>query len=258
MISSQLQKILLTRIGQGQGANFYIIHPPPRMREEDADRFLACFIEEFCCKLIENCSKKGGTHKRPLEHWDILSFSPGKRDYKMEEGDFNELVRGQSFPPVELPRKIYVVNNADRIPPLYANKLLKTLEEPHPLSSIFFLNPSRRPLLPTVESRAVILRLSSSSSTSTDTLPQELENALTLFKKDPRKGRDELIQQIGQHPAAEEKVLSRLFDFFLEKTDLNYSQLHKIVQELKWYQKSRAFRNSMAERFFTLLDIGLN
>ena len=259
MISSvSLQKILLSKWKEDKVAHFYILRSPFQLSHKG--EFLSEWIEEFCLQVLQwnlNLSRPRALGRWKGGHPDILSLSPpDKQDYKMEEGHFNELIREQFFNPIELSRKIFIVHQAQKIRKDYGNKLLKMLEEPHPQSSIFFLNPSHRPMLPTIESRGIKLNLfpprEKLSNQSEFSLPEKMEQALSQWWKNPKQFGD-LLEQLKNHPEEQEKVLSRLLSETLKQNN-SYRQLDSLCRELVWYEKSRTFHNSIAERFFGLLQ----
>ncbi|MQB01489.1 MAG: DNA polymerase III subunit delta' [Actinobacteria bacterium] len=61
--------------------------------------------------------------------------------------------------PFEATRKIFIIEEADRMNPQAQNALLKTLEEPQPDTTFILISEHEQELLPTVQSRCVIIRL---------------------------------------------------------------------------------------------------
>lgn len=84
--------------------------------------------------------------------------------------DVREIVNSLYLTPFELPRRFYILENAESMSEICQNKLLKSLEEP-PARVCFILCATRK-LLDTVESRCHLLRLA-----PFDTATVELELA---------------------------------------------------------------------------------
>lgn len=61
--------------------------------------------------------------------------------------------------PFEATRKVFIVEEADRMNPQAQNALLKTLEEPQPDTTFILISEHEEELLPTVHSRCVVIRL---------------------------------------------------------------------------------------------------
>ena len=61
--------------------------------------------------------------------------------------------------PFEASRKVFIVEEADRMNPPAQNALLKTLEEPQPDTTFILISEHEEELLPTIHSRCVVMRL---------------------------------------------------------------------------------------------------
>lgn len=79
------------------------------------------------------------------------------RDYKVE--NLSELFTFLGYRGIQSQKRFVVFEHSELITPIIANKLLKTLEEPVGDLTLFWLNPTGAKLLPTIESRALTLRL---------------------------------------------------------------------------------------------------
>ena len=211
MISAEaIQNIILNNWNKQRAANFYIIC-------SRSHSFLSNWMEHFCTRFLSqhlHLSPDMAQKRFQSGHPDLLWLSPPpKGHYKMEEKHLEELIRGQYFHPMELPRKLFIVADTHKIRQDYASKLLKTLEEPHPLSSIFFLNPGTHPMLPTIESRSILLRLPT--------------------------------------PSSETDELSSIIDTILENCE-DYAVLDELQRELDQCEASATFHNNAQARLFGL------
>lgn len=124
--------------------------PIPRPKAQDVDRQVE-EAEETLAEVMEE------RRKAPLWSGPDGMSSHGVASARL-------LLRKVSLTPVEAPRKVFIVGDAERLIPQEANPeaanaLLKVLEEP-PADTVFLLTASEpRRLLPTIRSRAVVLRL---------------------------------------------------------------------------------------------------
>jgi len=83
-----------------------------------------------------------------------LELLIGDREHRMDEGLCHEI----SLKPFLGGRKIAIINDADALNPEGANSLLKTLEEPPPRSVLILLSERLDKQLPTIRSRAQLIR----------------------------------------------------------------------------------------------------
>ena len=161
-----LSQILLNKAANKELAHFYILETSAP--EEEAKKILIDFTHQF----IKDYYQKIESHKQSMtnlmDHPDVYVLGQSHsedeksdKSFKVEEAE--GLSRFFEFKPIQGQRKFAVVTEAHRINPIVANKWLKLFEEPQGNSTIFLLNPRRTQLLPTIHSRAIHLRLPSSS-----------------------------------------------------------------------------------------------
>lgn len=112
-------------------------------------------------------------------HPDVHIYQPeNKADlYSIEA--IRTFIQEMPLPPYESPYKVYIFGKADRMLPVHANALLKTLEEKPAFAVIFLLATNLRALLPTIISRCQKLYLPSHIAPTADPKFQE---ALSLFQ----------------------------------------------------------------------------
>ena len=236
MISAKnIGEILLYNWNNNRAANFYIVC-------SRSGRFLSDWMETFCIQFLSQhleLAPKKALRRFKQGHPDLLYLTPPKDGhYKMEDNHLEELIRGQYFHPIELPRKLFVIADAHKIRRDYASRLLKTLEEPHPLSSIFFLNPHSHAMLPTIESRSILLRLPLPPSANPPTTSSLDELTLNLKSASP----------------FHERTLSSIVDKILDTCE-DYATLSQLQQELKWCETSATYYNNPQARFYGLLKL---
>jgi len=89
-------------------------------------------------------------------HPDCHLVVPDGQTIKIEQ--IRELQRLAALKPYEGPRKIFIVDEAERMPPVTANALLKTLEEPPDRTVLVLILSQAKALPPTVLSRCQVVR----------------------------------------------------------------------------------------------------
>lgn len=110
-------------------------------------------VPDDSCGVCASCRKiSSGNH--PDIH--LLSPLPDKRDISVEQ--LREMQRELSLRPYESPRKVCIIDPAERLNVSSSNSLLKTLEEPPGNTMIILLTENAGMLLPTIRSRCQLVR----------------------------------------------------------------------------------------------------
>jgi len=260
----RLERVLLERFRRQSLGHFYIV----KAKQETA---LIDWAKNFLVDVLIDSGLDAASAKRRLDqgHPDILWLTPKDDNYKIENDDFGALFSAMAHKPLELAWRFIVVEKPHSIGDVYANKLLKTLEEPSDYCSILFLHSESRSLLQTIESRAITLNLNfetknfeeftSSSSDLAGHLTQWCRAHPELF---------ELAEELPQNPAALSSELAQLAKEkgqraeeclmngilrFAQQHIADPAQLSELIRACEHGHQSRTFHNSNAERFFTLI-----
>lgn len=129
----------------GLGHAYLFLSEDGLVREE----FLLLAAKRVFCKRIcgvcPSCLNIDGG-----SHYDVKSHDGGKLKVK----DINELTESAAVKPVSGDRKLYLIDNADRLSAQAQNKLLKTYEEPPSFVTVILAASDENGLLPTIRSRA--------------------------------------------------------------------------------------------------------
>jgi len=147
------------------------------------------------CGNCSACRRVGaGTHP------DCLLVTPDGQTIKIEQ--IRELQRLAALRPLEGPRKIFIIDEADRMPPVTANALLKTLEEPPDRTVLILILSQLRALPPTVLSRCQVVRFAPLAEAEAVTVLQEhgVDDATARFLAHACQGRVGLA--LARDPAA--------------------------------------------------------
>ena len=113
---------------------------------------------QSCRKITENC------------HPDVKHYEPEGQFIKI--GQMRELSREVFFRPFEGKRRVFILDEADKMNLESANSILKTLEEPPESSHLILISNKPNELLSTIRSRCQIYRFGSLP-------PSNIEQVLT-------------------------------------------------------------------------------
>ena len=159
---------------------------------------------------IESWEQKPNVSTAQMGHPDILILHPesGRANYVVD--NFDEYLTEINYRPRQWEYRYIIIEAADRIPPIVANKLLMSLEFTPTWCIHFLLCDSKRPMLPTVESRAVNINLNledirdkTLAPAAEIKLPANLQDLLKDIQKNTEQSRRweaDLLQLILQHP----------------------------------------------------------
>lgn len=174
---------------------------------------------------------------------------------------------------MELKYKWVVWHECEKITTALANKLLKTLEEPPEKTVILFTTTEKAPLLPTIESRAIKIRLPKQQSL--DPVQDELlhaqgdERLVDYLERIAQKSQNEFYQllipllRVGEiqetleflkkNKESTHLLLTHILDY--ERTRKSTPQaLDALNKRMQWFKKAQTFNQGAAERWLTLLS----
>jgi DNA polymerase III subunit delta' len=122
---------------------------------EMAERLDACGTCASCTQVIAGAHPDIDYVSKPADKSSLpIELLIGDREHRMREG----LVARLSLKPFYGGRKLAIIDDADYLQQEAANCLLKTLEEPPPNAVLFLLGTNEQRQLPTIRSRARIVR----------------------------------------------------------------------------------------------------
>lgn len=142
-------------VKNGLGHAYMLICDDPYAREE----FLKIaakrvFCDDVFADTASNIAIEGNNHL------DVRFFDGDKMNVK----SVTELTENAAIRPVVSDRKLYLIDNADKLSPQAQNKLLKTYEEPPEFLTIILACSDENGILPTIRSRAKKLNFESFTS----------------------------------------------------------------------------------------------
>ena len=126
-------------------------------------------------------------------HPDVLILPPDPPQLLIKLGQVRTLIERAHYLPAEAPRRVFIVTSGAMMKEA-ANSLLKILEEPPETVHIFLLAENPGELLPTIRSRAALVRLGA--------LPtEEIESLLAHRRHDVTVKQRALIARLAQGAA---------------------------------------------------------
>ncbi len=147
--SGRLSHAYLIEGGEGSGKTYFALL---------AARAILCGGTEKPCGKCPSCVKAlAGSHP------DLFYYSPDKKA-SMGVDTVRDIKKSVYFMPNDGDRKVYIIDEAQKMTVQAQNALLKFLEEP-PASTVFFIvTDKKESMLPTVISRTRIISTSPASS----------------------------------------------------------------------------------------------
>jgi DNA polymerase III delta prime subunit len=156
-----LKESLLSKFKTKELSHFYILSCPLSQDEARTylDEWSQDFLSDILCQKREGLSKEKALDSLKLGHADIQFIETKNKSYTVTGGEFDEFFKFLQHSANELDHKFIFVKDTHKITETLSNKLLKTLEEPPVDITIFFLDPIKKEILPTIASRAIMLNL---------------------------------------------------------------------------------------------------
>ena len=119
----------------------------------------ACLCPRRGCGACSACRRVAAGHHPDVQ---VLAPTPPKENPRgtpsLRITEVRELQHWAALAPLEGPRKVFILDEADRLTVQAAEALLKTLEEPPPRTLIVLIVANARALPPTVLSRCQLVR----------------------------------------------------------------------------------------------------
>lgn len=258
--------LLLNKWRQNKLAPFYIIRCPILQ----ASLNLSTWSLEFITQLLEekfSLTQVESAHKVEIGHPDILNIFKEKdeKEYKVSNLAIKEFIALQNYSPGNLEHRFIFFHDAQDISRILSNKLLKVLEEPQTKTTVFFLNSSNKPMLPTIESRAINLRHQLEKSLDPEIQPHFYDYFCHYFdyhKVNHPKGFLEALEkkQLGTLTELLKKDTS-FQDAFIQCSNKFMTGHHNTMEqksrwldEIKHFVDAATYHNYPQERFFGLLQ----
>ncbi len=111
------------------------------------------FAKALARRLLDSCE----TRVQKEIHPDLHILKPEGKSGLHPVEQIREMISEMHKPPFEAPKKVFIFYDAERMQPVSANALLKTLEEPDLDSAILLLTSAPNEMMPTIHSRCIHL-----------------------------------------------------------------------------------------------------
>ena len=249
-------------------SHFYILEAHSSITEKQ--KFIRKSIDQFIIDVIQtekNISRESAKSQLQLGHGDVLYITKSDKgqEYTLKSGDFDPFFNFLSYKNLELKQRFIIVENAHLIGKTLANKLLKSLEEPTPDTTIFFLTDSTSHMLDTILSRAIKWTLRDENMMHQEFIGLKSKVQLIQYLCKGSK-RSEIIGKYlnGDIPlhelldkASKKSDYEELFKILINAlTETQYFDKSKesLLNQMKWWSKARKYHNSPQETLINLLS----
>lgn len=111
---------------------------------------MQCLNEDKYCNSCKSCIEFDSNNNP-----DFLYIEPDGNSIKIEQ--IRDMQKRIQEKPIISEKKVYIINNADKMTVEAQNSLLKTLEEPPEYATIILIGSSENAFLTTIKSRCMIL-----------------------------------------------------------------------------------------------------
>ena len=241
---------LLSEIASGKLSHAYLIEGGEGCGKTYFARFAAaavlCTGDKPPCGKCPSCVKAlAGSHP------DLFYFSPDKKA-SMGVETVRDIKKSLFFMPNDGDRKVYIIDDAQKMTVQAQNALLKFIEEP-PASVLFFIVADKKEsLLPTVVSRTRIISLAPSNNADIRRF---------LMSESKKSGGEQIDEAINMAEGSPGKALKLLCRDFSRQRQLCLDFMPILVSTSK--SDAMAFLLSMklnrdgVKEFFTLLMTAL-
>lgn len=250
---------------QRELAHFYLLTPTAHNSTNDLK--LREWLQDF---LLQVLHKKEQRNTNIESHPDILFLPKGEnKNYIID--DFEEFFSFTQYRPLEMNHRFIIIEDAHRIPLTLSNKLLKTFEELDPNTTIILCNPNKGQLLPTIESRAIKLRVDLKNSEHisiekfmdkktiqnelvkecAEKLSPNVADSLHMYMNREIQISD-LVTEIKSLKNETDKLIEIVLKYVINM-NMEENNLSKLIEDLKWYRESKVFNNAFYERVTPIL-----
>lgn len=220
----KVQKIVQTKFNENSLGHFYLLNPSCIDKE--------MLLENWIFEVFNSSSNRDLNNHPDFLH---IKLEQGKQ-YKWQ--DLTQIFNFLKFRSIEWNQKVIVISNADKISDIVSNKLLKVLEEPPTPCTFFLLNPTKKKLLQTIESRAIELRVKLYKNEIDENV--DIKQIKSLHLQD-------FIVKLKSSPEIEDVLIE-----IIQSTYTDYNAQIKLQEYLKIRQTDQTFFNSANYRYFKL------
>jgi DNA polymerase III subunit delta' len=221
--NSKVLSLLDSLVSSDNLASCYLLSGPKGVGKKN-------FAYYFASQIIYTEDRSVNTQKKLLKHShaDIKIFSPKGKLALHPAEDMRKLKQEAFLSPFEAKKKIFIIEDADRMLAASSNALLKTFEEPSPDTIFILTSSSPEKMLTTVLSRCQKINFLKTSH----------EEILAYLKSQGKEEQDaKIIAQISEGSLdkakdllAKPQFLNFRKDFFtlLTKNNTSYAEIHNL------------------------------
>lgn len=180
-------------------------------------------------------------------HPDFHVYFPEGKNAQYSIATIRKIIEESHLPPFEAPCKVFLIHDAQDMPPVASNALLKTFEEPHADTYFILLSSQPHKLLPTILSRTCEVHFLPVSSSI-------IENWLIAKGKAPEEARLLSLLADGSpaHALEAEEIAERKDEVQGLLLQKDYRKVLPILQDLD--KRLEALQNEDPSLFWKALD----
>ena len=177
------------------------------MFARDFAKNIMCLNGGNCNQTCESC-KKFESKSNP--NYIEINIGEYKKDIITIDQIRDEILNNVNEKPIISNKKVYVINNADKMTEQAQNALLKTLEEPPKFVSIILIASNENLILPTIKSRCVKIQFNKLSN-------------------------DEIEKIVGKISKEEIEILNGSLKDYKQMNQMleQYKQVKKLIENIK-------------------------
>lgn len=220
---------LFSRYQESKLAHFYTLHTSSDAQVEEKEELLNKWCENLLINILaheNNWTIEHAKDSLALGHEDILIINTDEKSYKVSDKCIEELFNFIRFKPSKLKYSFTIFKQSQKISPILANKLLKTLEEPPEGHLFLFLKSSDEKTLETIDSRTIKINITSTSATRQ---AKSYENFKDYIKN---KCQDDELSQTLASISQTNLCLDKLKDLIKEAPETEAKICHLISEYL--------------------------
>lgn len=197
--------------------------------------------KEFAKRLL------GSAHVAKIDsgnHPDLHIYIPEEKSDLHAIASMRQLIDEMALPPFESPRKIFVIQDAEKMLPSSSNALLKTLEEPPSDALIVLLSNAPEALLPTIRSRCTSFRFKEVQAAGSALIEPLLHLALAKDYAGLLQALEEKQEELAELPSQE------FFEpLFAAASKRPFKKVAKLIEEAQLAEQHNVKRRTLLLNF---------
>jgi len=205
----------------------------------------------FYSKIIDTIAALPSVSTKKFTHTDIMYWTNQQNNLNTKDLEgFEEFTYTRAY---YLPSKMIIISGPQNLSLNVSNKMLKLLEDPPIPLSFILLGFSYNQLLPTIKSRFLNWRMSWSELKKSANVEAAGKIHLLNFNSNIKTS-DDLENWAQDNNYSCEDCLNLLWQQFLPQCE-QAQKIDRLLSFQQWFEKSKLWNNSEAERWYFLFQM---